>query len=193
MRPAAFYSLRLLAGRAPALLASVILGCNATASAQPLNPSTAKIQFMHYVAQYAVWPKDVLLPESKQFVLGVLGENPFGESLENYFRGKSVKNRTFVVKFCKDLEDAKSCQMLFINSSEKGNLGQMLEQLADSSVLTISDSAGFLQKNGMIYMYITPKSEITGGLGWDINKETMKRARLQIDPFFIDRARQPPN
>jgi hypothetical protein len=43
----------------------------------------------------------------------------------------------------------------------------------------------------MIFMFIAEKSEITGGLGWDINPQAMKRAGLQIDPFFIEKARKP--
>jgi hypothetical protein len=77
-----------------------------------------------------------------------------------------------------------------VSASVKGSFTQILKQLDDSSVLTISDSEGFIQKNGMILMFITEKSEITGGLGWDINPQAMKRARLQIDPFFIEKARK---
>src|SRR5437762_3746091 len=115
MRPMASYSLRLLAARASALFLSATL-CLPSAGEQPLNEITLKIQFLHYVAQYAVWPKpkDVYSPQEKRFVLGVLGENPFGAALQNYFRGKSVKNREFVIKCFKNVQEAKACQMLFI-------------------------------------------------------------------------------
>src|SRR3954449_28385 len=103
MRPAASYSLGWLAGRAAALCVGAILSCIACAD-QPLNPASAKIQFMHYVAQYASWPKEVLSPRDKQFVLGVLGENPFGDALEAYFKGKSVKSREFAIKFFKTVD-----------------------------------------------------------------------------------------
>ena len=146
---------------------------------------------MHYVAQYAVWPKDALPPESRQFNLGVLGENPFGSALENYFKGKSVKGREFVVRLFNSVDDVRDCQMLFVSGSEKANFGSILGKIETSSILTISDTDGFLQKNGMIFIYITEKSEITGGLGWDINPQAMKQARLQIDPFFIEKAHKP--
>ncbi len=191
MRRAPFHSWRLLARRVAALFAGTILICFLGVNAEPVTESTAKIQFMHYVAQYAVWPKDVLSPQDRQFVLGVLGENPFGGALENYFKGKSVKGREFVIKFYKTVEEAKECQMLFISSSEKSNFAQILSELEDTSILTLSDAEGFIQKNGMVFMFITKKSEITGGLGWDINGLAMKKARLQIDPFFIEKARKP--
>ena len=190
MGSAAFYSLRVLTGRTAALLCGAILSYGSDASAQAANEATAKIQFIHYVAQYAIWPKDVLAPQAKRFVLGVLGDNPFGDALEAYFKGKSVKGREFVVKFFKTVEEVKDCHMLFIAASEKNDFAAILDELADTSILTISDTDGFLQKNGMIFMFITPKSEITGGLGWDINPEAMKKARLQIDPFFIEKARK---
>ena len=81
--------------------------------------------------------------------------------------------------------------MLFISSSEKNNLAQILKQLDDASILTISDADGFIQKNGMILMFISEKSEITVGVGWDINPQAMRKAKLQIDPFFLEKARKP--
>ena len=66
------------------------------------------------------------------------------------------------------------------------------EQVELSQVtLTISDTEGFVQKDGMIFIYIVPKSEITSGRAWEINPQVMKREKLQIDPFFIERARKP--
>src|SRR5438876_3794029 len=172
MRPAASYSLRLVA-------LGVFLSWFPCAGEPAINPNLAKIQFLHYVAQYAGWPKDVLSSHNKEFVLGVLGENTFGEALEHYFKGKSVKSRGFVIKYFKTAEEAKgACHMLFVSSSEKSNFAPIIEQLADTSILTISDSDGFIQKNGMIFMFITERSEITGGLGWDINVPAMKQARL---------------
>ena len=192
MRLASLHSLRLLAGRMCMLFAVAILPWLTCASGeQPLNESALKIQFMHYVAQYALWPKEALAPDDKEFVLGVLGENPFGEALKNYFKGKSVKSRRFVIRICKSVDEARACHMLFISSSDKNNLAQILKQLDDASILTISDADGFIQKNGMILMFISEKSEITVGVGWDINPQAMRKAKLQIDPFFLEKARKP--
>lgn len=191
MRAAASHTLRLLTGQTAALLIGALLISRVCVGDQPVNEATAKVQFLHYVAQYAVWPKEALSPQDKQFVLGVLGENPFGDALEGYFKGKTVKSREFVIKYFKSLEEMPPCHMLFISASEKNNFTPILNSLKDKSVLTISDAEGFIQKNGMILMFITEKSEITGGLGWDINAEAMKKARLQIDPFFIEKARRP--
>lgn len=193
MQPAAFHTLRLLAERATAFLAGAILGWATGAGAAPIDETTAKVQFVHYVAQYAVWPKDAMSPPDKKFVLGVLGESPFGGALETYFKGKSVKGREIVIKYFKSIEEAKGSHILFISSSVKGSFTEIVEGLADTPTLTISDSEGFIQKNGMIYMFIVPKSEITGGLAWDINAAAMKKARLQIDPFFIEKAHKAHN
>src|SRR5437667_9377194 len=75
--PSAAHSAGLLNGRIAVLIACLILSWSTGAGGeQPVDELTAKIQFMHYVAQYAIWPKDALPPTDKQFVLGVLGNNP---------------------------------------------------------------------------------------------------------------------
>jgi len=191
MRLTPFQRLRLLAGRGCALLAGAVVPWITCASGeQPLTKMAAEIQFMHYVAQYAVWPTEALKPGDRQFVLGILGENPFGNELEKYFNGKSVKSRPFAIKVCKSIKEAEGCHMLFIGSSERNNFARITKQLDDKSILTISDTDGFIQKDGMIFIFIIEKSEITGVPGWDINAQAMKKAGLQIDPFFLERARK---
>jgi len=190
MQRAAFSTLRRRAGCAAGLLVAVLLGWPGAARADSVSEATAKVQFIHYVAQYAVWPKDALPPQHKQFILGVLGGSPFGDALERYFKGKSVKGREIVIRYFNTVEEAKGCHILFINAAMKTSFAEVLEKLQDFPTLTISDSEAFVQKNGMIYMFIIPKSEITGGLAWDINSAALKKARLQIDPFFIEKARK---
>lgn len=188
MQRAAFSTLGRRAGHAAGWLAALLLGLPGAARADSISEATAKVQFIHYVAQYAAWPKDALPPQQKQFILGVLGGSPFGDALETYFKGKSVKGRQIAIRYFNTAEEAKGCHILFIHGSMKTSFAEILEKLEDFPTLTISDSEGFIQRNGMIYMFIIPKSEITGGLAWDINSAALKKARLQIDPFFIEKA-----
>src|SRR5258707_2805558 len=134
MRPAPHHSLRLLAWRTAALIACAIWPWLPRASGQAMNEAMLKIQFMHYVAQYSAWPPDVLPATEKRFVIGVLGENTFREALEDYFRGKTVRKRAFVIKFFNSVEEVKGCQMLFISSSEKSNFAPILSTLEDRSI-----------------------------------------------------------
>src|SRR5947199_7893290 len=135
MRPMPRCSLSSLGGPVAALLAAALLSWLSSAKGgEPGSEATLKIQFIHYVAQYAVWPTNVLSSTDRQFALGILGQNPFGEALETYFRQKSVKGRQFALKFFPSLDEEsvdqiKTCHMLFVSSSEKSNFAQIIKTL----------------------------------------------------------------
>jgi hypothetical protein len=55
-----------------------------------------------------------------------------------------------VIKQIEDLADLKDCQILFIGSSEKERLTEILEAVKNSAVLTVGETDRFLLQEGMI-------------------------------------------
>src|SRR6266550_280251 len=68
--------------------------------AQESQPSEYQIKaaFLFNFAKFIEWPPDSFAQPSSPFVIGILGENPFGGDLEQTIRGKTVSNRRFTIK-----------------------------------------------------------------------------------------------
>jgi len=69
----------------------------------------------------------------------------------------------------------KKCYLLFISQSEKKNTKEIIELLKDSSVLTISDSQGFLDAGGVANFVIEDNK-----VRFDINLTASEKAGLKI-------------
>ncbi len=63
------------------------------------------------------------------FVIGILGQDPFGSALDDAVRGETVNGRPLVVKRFASAADLRPCQILFIDRSAVGG-GQSRHRIA---------------------------------------------------------------
>src|SRR3989442_1769046 len=103
-------------------------------------------------AKFVEWPPKAFADEKSPLLIGVLGDNPFDDALDEIVRGRTINGRPVVVKKSKRVEDLMSCHVLFVSASEKGRQGQILAGLGGLNTLTVSDTDGFLAQGGVIQM-----------------------------------------
>src|SRR5712664_1838664 len=123
------------------LVISVLLLSRGAASPAP-TPASPEYQlkavFLFNFAQFVEWPPTAF-PEAKApLVIGVLGDDPFGPYLDETVRGEKVNNRPLVVQRFRQVEEIKTCHVLFISRSERERLGQILAGLKGRNILAVS-------------------------------------------------------
>jgi hypothetical protein len=133
--------------------------------------------------EFIQWPQSVFPDAQSPITIGVLGDDPFGSALEQTFQDESVEGRKVVIKRSKQLADLKTCHLLFICRSEKDRLGDILESLNDTSVVTVGDMDDFARRGGIINFYIDNNKirfEINAAepRGIKISSQLLKRARI---------------
>jgi len=69
----------------------------------------------------------------------VLGDDPFGVTLDKTIAGENINGKKAVVKRIARPQDAVHCHILFISSTEESRLKEILAALDGTSVLTVSD------------------------------------------------------
>jgi hypothetical protein len=116
-------------------------------------------------------------------VLCILGKDPFGGGMDAV-KGRPVKNRRLIVRQINGIDEMGQCQILFISSSEKGHLPEILAAVARLPVLTVSDIKNFAQTGGVIG-FVTVDERIR----FDINQAAAERADLQISSQLLKLAR----
>ncbi len=84
------------------------------------------------------------------FAICVLGQDPFGPSLDAAIRDENIEGAPLVAKRITNTQDAQGCRVLFISSSEENRLSAVLAALGDSPVLTVADLPDFSRRGGMI-------------------------------------------
>src|SRR5664279_2589147 len=97
--------------------------------AQESQPTEYQIKaaFLFNFAKFVEWPPEAFADANSPLVIGVLGENPFGDDLERTIRGKTINNRPLVIKEFRSPAEATNCHVLFISTSEKQRLPEILK------------------------------------------------------------------
>lgn len=162
------------------LLAWWALGPVAKAPAAALSEYQIKAVFLYNFAQFVDWPPRAFSSEQAPVVIGVLGEDPFGASLDEAVRGETVNGRPLVVQRFRRVEDVDGCHVLFVSRSESGQLGHILASLRGRSILTVSDAEGFTEMAGMI-RFVTENNKIR----LRINVDAARAADLTISSKLL--------
>ena len=142
--------------------------------------SQLKAVFLFNFAQFVDWPPQAFPEAQKPLVIGVLGEDPFGGYLDETVRGEKVNNRPLTVQRYRQVEDIKTCHILFISRSEADRLEQILTNLKDRNILTVADADGFARR-GVMIRFATEKNKTH----LKINLEAAKAANLTISSKLL--------
>ena len=90
-----------------------------TSQSQGLSEHEIKAGFLFNFTKFVEWPEGTFADASTPIILGVVGENPFGNLLTETAAGKFVNVRPVVVRQFKDGQDLRSCNVLFIDAKDK--------------------------------------------------------------------------
>lgn len=167
------------------LFAVLILAFGSTAALAQTSANREyeiKAAYLYNFINYVNWP-DSALPTGQSITLGVVGENPFGEALDP-LNGKIVKGRKLVIRKAATPEERKACQILFISPSEKSRMPDILAELKDAKVLTVSETEGFAARGGIIN-FIEERNKVR----FEINPEAARRTGFTISSELLKLAK----
>jgi YfiR/HmsC-like len=143
-----------------------------------------KAAFLFNFAKFVEWPSSSLPDPSAPLRICILGRDPFGEELRNITKEKTVSGRKLQIDQVVDLRQARTCQILFIASSEKAQLKETLDALQGANVLTVSDTNGFLEQGGMIN-FVLENDRVQFG----VNRKAAEKAGLKISSKLLSVAK----
>jgi hypothetical protein len=142
-----------------------------------------KAAFLYNFAKFVEWPPGTFANANDPIEICIVGQNPFGATLENMVQGKKVGDRPFVVRPLPDTQQAKSCQILFIGAREWKRVRALLDVLKGSPVLTVGETNDFTPSGGVIaFLLEGPRVRI------QIALETAVRAKLRISSKLLSLA-----
>ena len=133
-----------------------------------------KAAFLYNFTKFVEWPPEAFPNERSPIVLCVVGDDPFGRSLETLVRGETVGGRSLAVDR-RAAGDFRQCHLMFVSSSERGRFSQILGSLGGADVLTVGDAPGFLEAGGLINFTLEEKK-----VRFAINQAAVERSRLKV-------------
>lgn len=144
--------------------------------AQAASEYHVKAAIMYNLARMVEWPNTNLATASKPFPICFLGDEPFGDALD-FIRSKKIQNRP--LEFHKEiqLDEAEKCAILYISASEEHHLEEVLRQVGNLPLLTVSDHEGFAER-GVVVNLMRGKKKVR----MELNAKAAERANLAVSP-----------
>jgi hypothetical protein len=138
-----------------------LLGAGPGLAAQGVRASEYQVKavFLFNFAQFVDWPAEAFADSSTPLVICVLGNDPFGDALDQTVRDERLGSRPFQVRRYHSVDEIKTCHILFISRSEGARSEVILAGLKQRSILTVSDADDFAQRGGMI-RFVTDRNRI---------------------------------
>jgi hypothetical protein len=168
-----------------AVVAAVVLLCVLTGT-QDLRAQTnaskeykVKAVFLFNFTQFIEWPSAAFTSAGSPFIIGILGDDPFGVSMEETVQNEKVGGHPLVVQRYHDIKDMRTCHILFVNSKDPEKIKESL-LVAGRNTLTVSDADGFVKMGGMI-RFVTDNNKIR----LQVYPDAAKAAELQISSKLL--------
>jgi hypothetical protein len=149
-----------------------------------------KAAFLYNFIKFVDWPEAA--DSNDTITIGLIGDCPFGDAFEP-IKTKKIREKAVVIRAHKSFEELKAksgddkgkaareiqalrkCHLLFICSSEKDNVGEVLDVVKDSCVLTVGEMDNFLEAGGIINFLMEEKK-----VRFEVNITAAEEAKLKI-------------
>jgi hypothetical protein len=141
-----------------------------------------KAVFLLNFTKFVEWPASAFGAPDSPMAICILGDDPFGSTLDQIVAGEVVSGRKVAVQRMKRAPPPKSCQVLFVGNPGKDGLG-ILPALGPG-VLTVGEGQGFVRDGGMIAFVIEDRR-----VRFDINQTAADNAGLKLSSRLLNVAR----
>jgi hypothetical protein len=139
-----------------------------------------KAVFLYNFSHFVEWPAQVFTAANGPFVIGILGNDPFGVRLDEAVRGEQIDQHPLVVRRFHNIGEIGDCQILYIDRSESGQLRQILAALDHRGTLTVSDLDGSSER-GVMIQFTTENNRIR----LRINVDSARAAGLTVSSKLL--------
>lgn len=158
-------------------------GAMVEAQQDPVGEYDVKAAMLYNMMKFVEWP-DVGQANAKAPVaLCVAGRDPFGKSLDSAVGNKSVNGRPIEIRRFANAQNAKSlraCDVLYVSSSERKTLDQIVSGLQGADVLTVGEMNRFAERGGMVQFALVDKQ-----VRLEVNLDAVSRTGLKISSKLL--------
>ncbi len=128
---------------------------------------------------YTEWPSNAFAGKDDPIIIGVLGENPFGEVLAKT-AAQQVGARTIQVRHLASAEAADGCHLVFISAAEKSREENWLAVLKDKPIVTVGESGHTLERGGILEL-----KTVAGRVRFDVSLPATQQAGVKFTPQML--------
>jgi len=122
--------------------------------------------------KYVQWPAN---DNSKEFVIGVVGNNDIYNTLSTWYGGKAKGTKTFVIKKFSNAAEVTDCQVVFIDHSKSGEFDAVNNKVKGKGTLVVTDRSGLGSKGSCINFKTVDEK-----LRFELNQHAIEASNLKV-------------
>ena len=139
-----------------------------------------KAVFLYNFTHFINWPEAAFESQYAPFIIGIVGRDPFGPSLEDAVEGERIGSHQIRIKRYNSINEIEKCHILYVGTQDPDEIKAVLKAVARKNILTVGDSPNFIRWGGMIRFY-TDQNKIR----LQINNSLAKTAGLRISSKLL--------
>jgi len=169
---------------ASALMVCLCLGLSASAQSPAPIEASVKAVFLFNFSKYVTWPRAVMSERSPaELKICVTTNDSFFTLLKSAVQGEEVDGKPLLPIALDGLDEAKTCQILYVGNTETPDAKIWLGAVRSSQVLTVGEGA---LNDDTVIVFVREDNRIR----FDINRAAASRHGLNVSSKLLRLARQ---
>jgi hypothetical protein len=161
-----------------------LLVCSVASAQSDLSEYQVKAAFLFNFTKFVEWPDGSFEDPQAPIVLGIIGDDPFGDDLGRIIAGQKVQGRSLVIRRERWGDDLRRCHVLFVSASEHEHSSRILGSVQSAGILTVSDMEGFAKAGGVIE-FVTEENRVR----FIVNLDSANQSKLRVSAKLLALAR----
>jgi hypothetical protein len=165
-------------------LGCALIGARPVAAAEGSTDAQVKAGLIYNFAKYTEWPAAAFASPQSPIRLCFAGVDETQAKAFAAIEGKPVQGREVRIKRNPALAEIGECNILYVGDDDHRRANAALQAARNASVLTISDSEGFVEAGGVIGLVYADSR-----IQFEVNLGAAQRAGLKIASQVLKIAR----
>jgi len=154
------------------ILAGLVMMVGSAAFAQDRPMHEVYSMMVFNFVKYVQWPTG---DNSKEFVIGVVGNNDIYHTLTTWYAGKAKGTKTYVIKKFNNAAEVTDCQVLFIDRSKSSEFEAVNSKVKGKGTLVVTDRNGLGSKGSCINF-----KTVDDKLRFELNQQAIEASNLKV-------------
>jgi hypothetical protein len=154
------------------VLAGLVMMLSSAAFSQERPIHEVYSMMVFNFVKYVQWPTN---DNSKEFVIGVVGNNEIYNTLTTWYAGKPKGAKTYVIKKFNSAAEVTNCQVIFIDKTKSSEFYTINNKVRGKGTLVVTDRAG-LGSSGSCINFKTVDEK----LRFELNQQAIEASNLKV-------------
>ena len=154
------------------LLAGLVMAVGSSAFSQERPMHEVYSMMVFNFVKYVQWPAN---DNSKEFIIGVVGNNDIYNTLTTWYSGKAKGAKTYVIKKFNNAAEVTDCQVIFIDRSKNGEFEAVNNKVKGKGTLVVTDRNGLGSKGSCINFKTVDEK-----LRFELNQQAIESSNLKV-------------